>query len=440
LAPLPDPVTSDTKLPAKTDVVVIGGGIVGASIALELAERGFKVVLCEKGIIAGEQSSRNWGWCRQMGRDPREIPLAKLSLKLWSKMNERTNGETGFRQCGILYLSGTSSHLAKREQWLNNFARPHGLSSRMLSSDEVIEKTPGSALPWKGAMITEDDGRAEPQKATAAIALAARAKGAKLFTNCAVRGIERTGGKISAVVTEKGTINCDTIVLAGGAWSRRFCTNAGLKLPQLTVLNSAMRTAPLETALPHSTSGDEFAIRKRLDGGYTIAQGTTSIADILPDSFRLSGAFLPALRAEVKNLNYRIGSRFIEEARLARFWNMDEVSPFEITRILDPKPSRRLLDRAYKSLVKRFPVFDNVHIEDRWGGIIDVTPDAVPVISAVNSIPGFYLATGFSGHGFGIGPGAGKLTADLITGATPCVDPHPFRYERLVDGTKFEFY
>ncbi len=98
MAPYPDPVASDPKLPTRTDVVIIGGGIIGASTALELAERGISVVLCEKGIIAGEQSSRNWGWCRQMGRDPREIPLAKLSLNLWGKMNERTGGETGFRQ------------------------------------------------------------------------------------------------------------------------------------------------------------------------------------------------------------------------------------------------------------------------------------------------------------------------------------------------------
>ena len=347
-------------------------------------------------------------------------------------MNERTGGETGFRQSGILYLCNTPAELAKREQWLVEHARPQGLSSKILSSEETAKLTPGSASPWTGALFTEDDGRAEPQMATAAIANAARSKDAQLFTNCAVRGIERSAGKISAVITEKGKINCDTVVLAGGAWSRRFCTNAGLHLPQLTVLNSAMRSAPLGTALPHSTAGDEFAIRKRLDGGYTIAHGIISVADIIPDSFRLAGAFLPALKAEVRNLNYRVGSRFIEEARLARFWNLDEVSPFEATRILDPKPTNRLLDRAYKSLAKRFPVFDNIHIEERWAGIIDVTPDAVPVISAVDSIPGFYLATGFSGHGFGVGPGAGKLTADLITGAPPCIDPHPFRYERLI--------
>ncbi len=436
----PHPVKSDQTLPDKADVVIIGGGIIGASTALELAERGIKVVLCEKGIIAGEQSSRNWGWCRQMGRDPREIPLAKISLDLWGQMNERTNCETGFRRCGILYLCQTQAELANREHWLKNHAIPQGLSSTILSSDETDRLTPGSSLPWSGALFTKDDGRAEPQIATAAIANAARSKGARLFTNCAVRGIERSAGRISAVITENGIINCDTVVVAGGAWSRRFCTNAGIELPQLTVVNSAMRSAPLDAHLPHTMAGEEFAIRKRLDGGYTIAHGIISIADIVPDSFRLAGAFLPALREEFKNLNFRVGGRFVDEARLARFWNMDETSPFEITRILDPKPSHRLLERAYNSLAKRFPVFNDIHIEERWAGIIDVTPDAVPVISAVAAIPGFYLATGFSGHGFGIGPGAGKLAADLITGAPPCVDPHPFRYERLVDGSKFEIY
>src|SRR4029453_14095225 len=101
--PLPQAVASD-ELPKKTAVAIIGGGIVGASAALELAERGIDVTLIEKGIIAGEQSSRNWGWGRQMGREPREIPLILESLRAWRGINERVGAETGFRQCGIIYL------------------------------------------------------------------------------------------------------------------------------------------------------------------------------------------------------------------------------------------------------------------------------------------------------------------------------------------------
>src|ERR1700693_609142 len=104
-----DPVASDLRLPERADVVIIGGGIIGTCTALFLAEKGHAVVLCEKGRIGAEQSSRNWGWCRTMGRDAREIPLAIESLRLWRDMNLRTGHETGFRQAGIVYLCETES-------------------------------------------------------------------------------------------------------------------------------------------------------------------------------------------------------------------------------------------------------------------------------------------------------------------------------------------
>ena len=120
MAPQVDPVTPDSALPDSTEIVVIGGGIIGVAATLTLAERGLPVVLCEKGYIAGEQSSRNWGWCRQQGRDPRELPLIIESLRLWHGMHQRTGSDVGFRQCGILYLSNTAKGLADREAWLEH--------------------------------------------------------------------------------------------------------------------------------------------------------------------------------------------------------------------------------------------------------------------------------------------------------------------------------
>ncbi len=115
---------------------------------------------------------------------------------------------------------------------------------------------------------------------------------------------------------------------------------------------------------------------------------------------------------------------------------MDEVSPFELIRILDPEPSNSTLDEALARLKEMFPAFAPAQVAERWGGLIDATPDAVPVISDISKVPGLYLASGFSGHGFGIGPGAGKLMAQLVTGEVPCVDPAPFRFGRFLDGTK----
>ncbi|MGI9464542.1 MAG: NAD(P)/FAD-dependent oxidoreductase, partial [Aestuariivirgaceae bacterium] len=417
-------------------VVVIGGGIIGTSTALELAERGVDVVLCEKGEIAGEQSSRNWGWCRQMGRDVREIPLILEAMKLWRGMNRRTGADTGFTECGIAYVAETEAELAAKEQWLDECARPYQLSSRLINGTETADLVPGSTVPWKGALYTPNDGRAEPQKAAPAISNAARKAGARVFTNCAVRGIEQAAGRVSGVVTEKGTIACDSVVLAGGAWSRRFCGNAGIRLKQLSVIGSVQRTAPMDIGLETSFSAGKFAARRRDDGGYTIAHRHLSVADIVPASFPQLFDFLPALRMDWAGIKLRLGSRFIDEARLARRWSLDRTSPFEIVRTLDPEPVAAILNEAVASLKAYYPVFADIEITERWGGCIDVTPDAVPVISAVDQLPGFHIATGFSGHGFGIGPGAGKLMADIVTGATPCVDPEPFRYSRMIDGTK----
>src|SRR5262245_61480422 len=112
--PQPTVIASDKTIPSRTDVVVIGGGIEGCATALELSERGLDVTICEKGEIACEQSSRNWGWCRQMGRDSREIPLIIESLKLWRGLNSRLGTDTGFRQVGIIYLLETDAEVEAR--------------------------------------------------------------------------------------------------------------------------------------------------------------------------------------------------------------------------------------------------------------------------------------------------------------------------------------
>ncbi len=429
-------IPSDSILPKRATVVVIGGGIIGTCITLELAERGIDVVLVEKGEIACEQSSRNWGWCRQMGRDAREIPLAKISLDLWRNMSARIKSESGFRQCGILYFAEDKSTLAQKQAWFDLNVSRFGLKTETVSGKRLAELLPGAARPLAGALFTPDDGRAEPFIAAPAIALAARRKGVKVFTNCAARGIETSAGRVSSVVTEKGAIACDTAVIACGAWTRRFLGNAGVPFKQLGVVNSVMRTEPRDIGHQRTASGSGFTFRKRLDGGFTITHNNYSVADILPSSFRHIFDFLPVLRLELGSLKFRIGKRFFEEARLKSRWKLDERSPFEDVRILDPEPVHWILDDALNKLQALFPAFADIKPVERWAGFIDTTPDVIPVISETGKLPGLFIASGFSGHGFGIGPGAGKLAAQMITGETPCVDPHPFRYGRQFDGTK----
>ena len=430
MSPPVDLVQSDTHLPERTGIVVIGGGIIGVCTALFLAEKGHAVVLCEKGRIGGEQSSRNWGWCRTMGRDEAEIPLAIESLKLWRGLNERTGRDTGFRTPGIMYLCETETDVAAQEAWLEQ-ARPYQVDSRLLRGAELEAAMPGATGMFIAGMHTPSDGRAEPMHAAPAIAEAARDHGAKIFTHCAVRGIDLHNGRLVGVLTENGRIRCDAAVLAGGAWSRLFAGNAGLDLPQLKVLGSVFRTLPLEGGPEITAAGSVFAFRKRLDGGYSVARRNANTAEITPDHFRLLSDFFPRLINNRHEIRLRVGTRSWEELRTKRRWTMDEATPMEAVRVLDPKPKQGILAEARAVMARAFPVFAKMEVAQSWGGLMDVTPDAVPVIDQVERIPGFFIATGFSGHGFGIGPGAGKLMADLVAGDRPLVDPTPYRLGRF---------
>jgi len=435
MAPRLDPVATDDRLPPRADVVIVGGGIIGVSTALFLARRRVSVVLCEKGSIAGEQSSRNWGWVRKMGRDPRELPLIIESLALWGDMNELVAGETGFRRTGTLYLCRTEAELARRAAWLEH-ARLYQLDSRVIGAAEIERLAPGSTERWAGAVFTDSDGRAEPHKAAPAMAAAARRLGALVLDGCAVRGIETAAGRVAAAVTERGRIACDAVVLAGGAWSRLFCGSLGLTLPQLHVLASVMRTEPVPGGPDLCASAPGFAFRRRLDGGYTVANNTVHVADIVPDSFRFFFDFLPVLRIERKALRLRLGRRFLDQLMTPSRWALDRPSPFEKVRVLDPAPTGWALDAAEAALAQSFPAFRGVKRVESWAGLNDATPDTVPVISPADHLPGFFIASGFSGHGFGIGPAAGRLAADLVTGDPPLVDPTPFRFSRFSDGTR----
>jgi glycine/D-amino acid oxidase-like deaminating enzyme len=140
---------------------------------------------------------------------------------------------------------------------------------------------------------------------------------------------------------------------------------------------------------------------------------------------------MPAWLAERKYLKLRVGRRFIDELRMPRRFSLDKPTPFETSRMLDPAPSMGMVEDALKNLKVAFPAFEKATIAHAWAGMIDVTPDAIPAISAVDALPGFYLASGFSAHGFGIAPAAGALMADIVRGVTPRVNADAFSLQRF---------
>lgn len=433
MGPYVDAIVPDEALPESADVVVIGGGIVGASAALHLASQGIAAALCEKAYIACEQSSRNWGWCRQTGRDEREMPLIIESLRQWRELDRVCETSTGFRECGVMYVGESEADESRFAAWLE-MARPYGIGARLLGEAEVAELMPGASRRFRCALSVPSDGCAEPQRAAPAIARAAQRRGARILAPCAVRGLELAAGRVHGVVTERGRIGCKAVVLAAGAWTSLFCASLGVRLPQLKVLASVLRTAPVAGPDINTLLG-EVAYRRRQDGGYTIARGTGHVVPLVPDSLRYLREFWPTLRREAHTMSPRLNALSWFELGLARRWPLDRPSPFERLRVLDPTPDARLNREAWQAMVALFPAFRDVAIVQQWAGYIDVAPDVVPYIGPVREIPGLTVATGFSGHGFGIGPAAGRLAAELATAQPPVVDARAFRVERFSDGS-----
>ena len=431
-----DEVTNSEDFPERCDVAIIGGGIIGVSTAYELARRGVSVVLLEKGVIGGEQSGRNWGWVRQQNRDIHELPLAMQSLRRWNELSEELGEDTGFRRAGILYGTEHQSDVAQWESWLAR-AREVGFNSEILSARALAARIPSGRAKWAGGLWSVTDGRAEPSKAAPAIARGAQRLGAKVYQNCAVRTLDMSAGRVSGIWTERGRLAADSVVLAGGAWSALFCQRHGIDLPAINVMGTALRTAEAPGIIDGCFSGPDFALRRRLDGGYTIAVPGYGRVELAPQNLRHSMKFRTMFRSKLKKkLKIRVGSSFFDGPEARADWRDGDISPFERTRVLDPKADREWLQRALQNVASVFPELSGLRIAHAWAGAIDTTPDLIPVISKVDAQPGLVIASGFSGHGFGLGPGAGLLVSRLVLDEAPQFDIGPYRLTRFSDGTK----
>ncbi|MCZ6862662.1 MAG: FAD-binding oxidoreductase [Alphaproteobacteria bacterium] len=209
-------------------------------------------------------------------------------------------------------------------------------------------------------------------------------------------------------------------------------------MPQLRVCSSVMGTRPAPLATDSAVWCGDVAFRRRHDGGYTLAASAGSRFDIVPDALQYFSLFAPARRLNRGEVRLRFGAAFFRALATPKRWKPDAVTPFERTRVLDPAPDRALLARALRDARALLPQFAQLEMAESWAGMIDVMPDSLPVVSAIDGLDGFYLATGFSGHGFGMGPATGLLMAELITKGAARVDLAPFRFSRFLDGTPME--
>lgn len=419
-------------LPRRVDAVVIGGGIVGSAAAYYLAGAGLSVALVERDQVSSQQSGRNWGFVRTQYRDPLELPLAVEALSIWPTLEQELGDAVGWRRNGCVFVAETEEERSAFASW-HERTRDVALDARLLSSREVASLLPSLRGPAAGALYTPSDGQAEPALATTAFSRAAAHRGVRVLEDCGALAIETSGGRVSGVLTEHGLIRCDIVVCAAGAQSHRLLALLGLSLPQQSVRSTVSLTAPLPRLSEACFCGFGIGLRQRSDGSCIIAADSSSDIDLSLDSFRAARFFLPELLRYRNGFSLRLGRPFVDDLheRLA--------VPRRERTVAGRRPripaNQERAEKTSEAVKRLFAGADGIGIVKSWAGRIDVLPDALPVLDAPGEVGGLIVATGFSGHGFGLGPAVGRHVARLAGGLAPAGILAPLRFDRFARGT-----
>lgn len=246
--------------------------------------------------------------------------------------------------------------------------------------------------------------------------------GAEIFTRCAAEGIETTNGKVSAVITEKGTIRTPVVVCAAGAWSSNIGRMVGLSLPQRVVRATVAETNPVPPVTQLGVWAPGVSFRQRQNGSFYIAGGGGFEYDVTLETFRDLPLLLPNYFKNRALFRIRVGGELVKDIRRRLPGSPDRKHPFAHSVGVEPKPNPKRAQRALQNFVEQFPFLSSIGIRRMWAGRIDATPDAVPVLGEVDQPKGFLFATGFSGHGFAMGPIVGLIMSQvsLLLISIPC--------------------
>ncbi|MCZ7472713.1 MULTISPECIES: FAD-binding oxidoreductase [Rhizobium/Agrobacterium group] len=433
-----EPVATEERPPAEADVVVIGAGVAGLATALYLNEHGMKVLVLEKGVVAGEQSSRAFGWIYSNGWHPEKLELANQAKRLWEGYAGRFGEDIGYRRTGNFSLINSEEEMEAHKAWLSEAKQADpSITSRIVTGEELDRLLPGLQDRYLGALYQDSDGTIEPQYTISRLARGAQREGVTICAPCAVRQIELAGGQVAAVETEHGTIRCKTVVIAAGAWSSLLVRQLGVRLPQLGICTTMQRLSSV--AGPAGAGyGRDFTWRRHADGQYSMG-GLRHVSPLTLDSFRFLRDFMPAMGHARSMLKLRFGGDFWTSFGERASSRTDAASVFEHVRILSARVDRKENGTIRANATRAFPALASARVVDSWGGVIDATPDSTPVISDVANTPGVFLITGFSGNGLSVAPAAGQMLAAMIAGVKPVCNPAIYRLQRFRDGSPFVF-
>jgi sarcosine oxidase subunit beta len=371
-------------LPSGADVVIVGGGVVGASAAFHLAEAGAEVVLLERDQLASGSTSKAAGGLRAQFSDALNIEIAKRSLAAYKDFEKRPGAEIDYEEIGYLFVLTTETELDAftRSVALQNEL---GVPSRIITPEEAKEICPllaGDDI--LAASYCATDAHATPEGVVLGYADGARAHGAHIAVRTPVEAIDVVDGVIRGVRTAQGTVTTGTVICAAGAWSRSAGEMAGVELDVTPLRRQVLFTAPMPD---------------------------------LPAKLPLT-------------IDFATGFYFHREGRglLTGMADPNETPGFLMETTDDWIPA--LLAIAEK----RAPRLATAPIQGGWAGLYDMSPDHNAMIGEAKEVSRFLYATGFSGHGFLQGPATGEILRDLVLGREPFVDVTPLSADRFAAG------
>ncbi|MGZ4283519.1 MAG: NAD(P)/FAD-dependent oxidoreductase [Solirubrobacteraceae bacterium] len=368
-------------LPASASVVIVGGGVVGTSVAFHLAEAGVEVVLLEREQLGSGSTCRAAGGVRAQFSDALNIEIAQRSLRAFREFARRPGWEIDFKQVGYLFVLSRESDVAifERNVQLQN---DYGVPSRILSPAQARELCPLlSGDDILAAAFSPEDGHLTPEAVVQGYAYGARALGAHIRVGCEVLDINSSGGEITEVVTTHGAVRTGTVVCAAGAWSRSCGEMVGVELPVTPLRRQVLFTEPISGLASHLPMTIDFA-----SSFYFHREGP--------------GVLLGMSDPEEK-------PGFVTETS-------DDWIP-------------RLIEIASR----RAPRIADAGIRGGWAGLYEMTPDHNAIIGEARGVSRFLYATGFSGHGFLQGPAIGEIVRDMVLERQPPVDVRPLSVERF---------
>ncbi|HWK27173.1 MAG TPA: FAD-binding oxidoreductase [Solirubrobacter sp.] len=370
-------------LPASTDVVIVGGGVMGASAAFHLAEAGARVVLVERDELGSGSTSRAAGGVRAQFSDALNVQIAQRSLAAFRDFERRPGWDIDLKQVGYLFVLTREADVARFERDIE-LQRAHGVPSELLTPDQARELCPLLAgADILAAAFSPDDGHATPEAVVQGYAFAARAHGAHIEPHCEVLDIEQRDGAIEAVLTSRGTIRTNTVICTAGPWSRACGRMVGVDLPVTPVRRQILFTEPMPGLPPTLPMTIDFS-----STFYFHREGPGLLLGMSPPG---------------------------------------EAPGFNLERSDDWVPDLIAIAE------RRAPRIAEVGIRGGWAGLYEMSPDHNAIIGEAPQVSRFLYATGFSGHGFLQGPAVGEILRDLVLERPPFVDVSPLAVERFGD-------